>query len=84
MDEQTLRDSYRTVASLEREKYDASLKQLEKVRARATFLKRNLTLFFVQNPKGSGRIAGGDNVVFDLTESVVNGKVLQSEKGGTR
>ena len=85
LDEQTLRDSYRTVASrlasLEKEKYDAGLKQLEKITAKATVLKRNQTLFFVQNRKGAGRIAGGDSVVFDLTESVVNGKVLRSEKG---
>ncbi|EGK8547904.1 hypothetical protein IO173_004162 [Salmonella enterica] len=85
LDEQTLRDSYRTVAarlaSLEKEKYDAGLKQLEKITAKATVLKRNQTLFFVQNRKGASRIAGGDNVVFDLTESVVNGKVLRSEKG---
>ncbi|ECY1825960.1 hypothetical protein F6694_23005 [Salmonella enterica] len=85
LDEKTLRDSYRTVAarlaSLEKEKYDAGLKQLEKITAKATVLKRNQTLFFVQNRKGASRIAGGDNVVFDLTESVVNGKVLRSEKG---
>lgn len=85
LDEQTLRDSYRTVASrlasLEKEKYDAGLKQLEKITAKTTVLKRNQTLFFVQNRKGAGRIAGGDSVVFDLTESVVNGKVLRSEKG---
>ncbi|EEL7478923.1 hypothetical protein GJW74_12930 [Salmonella enterica] len=85
LDEQTLRASYRTVASrlasLEKEKYDAGLKQLEKITAKATVLKRNQTLFFVQNRKGAGRIAGGDSVVFDLTESVVNGKVLRSEKG---
>ncbi|EHU0461808.1 hypothetical protein KYZ27_004406 [Salmonella enterica] len=85
LDEQTLRDSYRTVASrlasLEKEKYDAGLKQLEKITAKATVLKRNQTLFFVQNRKGAGRIAGGDSVVFDLTESVVNGKMLRSEKG---
>ncbi|ELU8076083.1 hypothetical protein SDD15_004558 [Salmonella enterica] len=87
LDEQALRDSHRALAaqlaSLEKEKYDAGVKQLEKMTAKSTILKRNQSMFFVQHRKGNGAVRAGNTVTFDLTESVVDGKTLRTEKGVT-
>ncbi|ENW8698167.1 TPA: hypothetical protein J4Z76_001306 [Escherichia coli] len=78
-------DSYCTLmtklVAREQEKYRAGVSGLEKLASGAKLAKRNGTLFFVRTQKGSGKIAPGDRVQFDLTESVVKGKTLRAEKG---
>lgn len=85
LDSTTLQDSYRALitelAKREKEKYSEGVKQLEKLASGKALIKRNGTLFFVQTRKGNGRVASGETVRFDMTESVVKGKTLNNEKG---
>lgn len=85
LDSTTLQDSYRALitelAKREKEKYSEGVKQLEKLASGKALIKRNGTLFFVQTRKGNGKVASGETVRFDMTESVVKGKTLNNEKG---
>lgn len=69
------------LSDLEEGKYRDGEKQLEKLTAGGHLLKRNRTMFFLQDAKGTGVIRSGDKVRFDLTESVVKGKTLRNNKG---
>lgn len=83
--EPDLDTSYRALikrlASLEEKKYQEGEKALEKLASGPALLKRNRSMFFVQGRKGTGTIRPGDRVQFDMTESVVKGKVLRDTKG---
>lgn len=83
--EPDLDTSYRALikrlASLEEKKYQEGEKALEKLASGPALLKRNRSVFFVQELKGTGTIRPGDRVQFDMTESVVKGKVLRDTKG---
>ncbi|EEF6878877.1 hypothetical protein GPG95_004086 [Salmonella enterica] len=83
--EPDLDTSYRALikrlASLEEKKYQEGEKALEKLASGPALLKRNRSVFFVQGRKGTGTIRPGDQVQFDMTESVVKGKVLRDTKG---
>ncbi|MEP8991489.1 coiled-coil domain-containing protein [Enterobacter hormaechei] len=85
LDGPTLDTSYQALinrlASLEEKKYQTGEKTLEKLASGPALLKRNRSVFFVQNRKGRGGIRPGDAVQFDMTESVVKGKVLRDTKG---
>ncbi|WP_124965923.1 hypothetical protein [Trabulsiella odontotermitis] len=85
LDDKGVSDSYQSLIKhlsvLEEGKYRDGEKQLEKLTAGATLVKRNRTMFFLQDKKGAGIIRPGDKVRFDLTESVVKGKTLRNNRG---
>lgn len=87
LDAQGVDDSYRAMvkqlSGLEEGKYRDGEKRLEKLTAGRTVLKRNRTMFFLQDKKGAGVIRAGDKVRFDLTESVPGGRTLRDNHGVT-
>ncbi|KLP38592.1 hypothetical protein, partial [Enterobacter ludwigii] len=87
LDAQGVDDSYRAMVKqlsvLEEGKYRDGEKRLEKLTAGRTVLKRNRTMFFLQDKKGAGVIRAGDKVRFDLTESVPGGRTLRDNHGVT-
>jgi hypothetical protein len=69
------------LSSREESRYREGEKVLEKETAGRKVLKRNRTVFFVQASPGKARLKPGEQVVFDLKESVLKGRELRNNKG---
>ncbi|MBS3894526.1 MULTISPECIES: hypothetical protein [Serratia] len=68
------------LSAREKAKYDSGLKRLEALTAKQTLLKRNGSMFFVQNRKGKQPIKEGMSLNISLRESTLSGRVLREGK----
>ncbi|NCH54496.1 hypothetical protein EHJ15_05870 [Cronobacter muytjensii] len=75
----TLHESMlKELSSREEKKYEAGIKQLEKVTAQKKLLKRNKSLFFIQTKAGKKAIAPGETLNVTFKEATLDGRVLNN------
>ncbi|MBS3894854.1 hypothetical protein, partial [Serratia marcescens] len=65
------------LSAKEKAKYDSGVKRLEALTAKQKLLKRNGTMFFVQNRKGKRPIKENESLRISLRESTLSGRVLR-------
>lgn len=68
------------LSAKEKAKYDSGLKRLETLTTKRTLLKRNGSMFFVQNLKGKRPIKEGESLNISLRESTLSGRILREGK----
>lgn len=69
------------LSAKEKAKYGSGLKQQEALTAKQTLLKRNGTMFFVQNRKGKRQKKEGESLRISLREGTLSGRILREDNG---